>query len=155
MDIKLLRKEAQIPTLGSAAAAGYDLYAAIKPEVGPDGEFYAGQIEIPPHETRMIPTGIALAIPESFWGGIYARSGLATKQGLRPANCVGVVDADYRGEIFVALHNDTENYRYIYNGDRIAQLVFHPTARVIDGFKQVEELDSTDRGEGGFGSTGK
>ena len=155
MDIKLLRKEAQIPTLGSAAAAGYDLYAAIEDPMGPGGTRMAGSMEIPPHETRMIPTGIAIAIPENFWGGIYARSGLATKQGLRPANCVGVVDADYRGEIFVALHNDTENYRYIYNGDRIAQLVFHPAARVVDGFKQVEELDSTDRGSNGFGSTGK
>ena len=155
MDIKLLRKEAQIPTLGSAAAAGYDLYAAIEPQIGPDGNPYLAGFEIPPHETRMIPTGIAIAIPEGYWGGIYARSGLASKQGLRPANCVGVIDADYRGEIFVALHNDTNNYRYIYNGDRIAQLVFHPTVRPIDGFNQVEELDSTDRGSNGFGSTGK
>ena len=154
MDIKLLRKEAQIPTLGSAEAAGYDLYAALEPEIGPDGKFYMGQFEIPPHETRMIPTGIALAIPRGYWGGIYARSGLATKQGLRPANCVGVIDADYRGEIFVALHNDTNDYRYVYNGDRIAQLVFHPCVRV-DEFKQVEELDSTDRGDSGFGSTGQ
>lgn len=155
MDIKLLRKEAQIPTFGSAVAAGYDLYAAIEDSIGPGGTRMAGSIEIPPHETRMIPTGIAIAIPGGFWGGIYARSGLATKQGLRPANCVGVIDADYRGEIFVALHNDTDNYCYIYNGDRIAQLVFHPRVYVINGFKQVEELDTTDRGEGGFGSTGK
>lgn len=155
MNIKLLRKEAQIPTLGSAAAAGYDLYAAIEDFIGPDGGIYMGSIEIPPHETRMVPTGIAIAIHEGYWGGIYARSGLATKQGLRPANCVGVVDADYRGEIFVALHNDTNDYRYIYNGDRIAQLVFHQALRPVDGFKQVEELDSTDRGSNGFGSTGK
>ena len=155
MDIKLLRKEAQIPTLGSAAAAGYDLYAAIEDPMGPSGIPMTGSMEIPPHETRMIPTGIAIAIPKWHWGGIYARSGLATKQGLRPANCVGVVDADYRGEIFVALHNDTDSYRYIYNGDRIAQLVFHQVIRPINGFKQVEELDSTDRGSNGFGSTGK
>ena len=103
----------------------------------------------------MIPTGIAIAIPKGYWGGIYARSGLATKQGLRPANCVGVIDADYRGEIFVALHNDTNEFRYVYSGDRIAQLVFHPTVRPRDGFKQVEELDSTDRGNNGFGSIGK
>ena len=154
MDIKLLRKEAQIPTLGSADAAGYDLYAAIENSIGPGGTPMAGSIEIPPHETRMIPTGIAIAIPVGNWGGIYARSGLATKQGLRPANCVGVVDADYRGEVFVALHNDTDNYRYIYNGDRIAQLIFHSALRPVDGFKQVEELESTERGEGGFGSTG-
>lgn len=155
MDIKLLRKEAQIPTLGSAAAAGYDLYAAIEDFIGPDGQSYTGNIEILPHETRMIPTGIAIAIPENFWGGIYARSGLATKKGLRPANCVGVLDSDYRGEIFVALHNDTDEYRYVHSGDRIAQLIFHPTVRVMAGFKQVEELDSTDRGSNGFGSTGQ
>ena len=154
MDIKLLRKEAQIPTLGSAAAAGYDLYAALEPERDLNGVYMAGSMEIPPHETRLIPTGIALAIPAGYWGGIYARSGLASKKGLRPANCVGVIDADYRGEIFVALHNDTDYYHYIYNGDRIAQLVFHQCWH-IDGFEQVEELDSTDRGEGGFGSTGK
>lgn len=155
MDIKLLRKNAQIPTLGSAAAAGYDLYAAIEDSIGPGEIHMTGSIEIPPHETRMIPTGIAIAIPENFWGGIYARSGLATKQGLRPANCVGVIDADYRGEIFVALHNDTNSYHYIYSGDRIAQLVFHPTVRSTNGFEQVEELDSTDRGSNGFGSTGQ
>lgn len=154
MDIKFLREGAQMPTLGSVNAAGYDLYAAIPLEKGPAGNTVAGQIEIPPHETRMIPTGIALAINEGYWGGIYARSGLATKQGLRPANCVGVIDADYRGEIFVALHNDTDNYRYIYSGDRIAQLVFHQCWHV-DEFELVEELDTTDRGEGGFGSTGR
>ena len=155
MDIKLLRENAQMPALGSEDAAGYDLYAAIPLEKGPAGNTISGQIEIPSHETRMIPTGIAIAIPKGYWGGIYARSGLATKQGLRPANCVGVIDADYRGEIFVALHNDTNEFRYVYSGDRIAQLVFHPTVRPRDGFKQVEELDSTDRGSNGFGSTGK
>ena len=154
MDIKLLNENAQIPTLGSVNAAGYDLYAAIEDAIGPDGQAYTGVIEIPPHSNVMIPTGIALAIPEGYWGGIYARSGLASKQGLRPANCVGVIDADYRGEIFVALHNDTNDFRYIYSGDRIAQLVFHQCWHV-DKFEQVEELDSTDRGDGRFGSTGK
>jgi len=154
MDIKRLRKEAQIPTLGSINAAGYDLYAAIEEEIGPDGKHYTGQIQMPPHETRMIPTGLALAIPKGYWGGIYARSGLATKQGLRPANCVGVIDSDYRGEIFVALHNDTDNYHYVYGGDRIAQLVIHPCLHVEE-FKEVDELDATERGYGGFGSTGK
>lgn len=153
MDIKILREEAKIPTLGSEYAAGYDLYAAISLETDPAGDTVAGQIEIPPHETRMIPTGIAIAIPEGYWGGIYARSGLATKQGLRPANCVGVIDADYRGEIFVALHNDTNEFRYVYTGDRIAQLVFSMVGRV-DCWNPVEELPSTERGEGGFGSTG-
>ena len=155
MDIKLLRKNAQMPTLGSAAAAGYDLYAAMEDSIGPGGIFMVGSIEIPPHETRLVPTGLAIAIPEGYWGGIYARSGLATKQGLRPANCVGVIDADYRGEIFVALHNDTDGYRYIYTGDRIAQLVFHQIPWIKMEFNQVEELDSTNRGNGGFGSTGQ
>lgn len=153
MDIKFLRGNAQIPTLGSEVAAGYDLYAATELETYPDGDMRYETIEIPPHETRMIPTGIAMAIPEGYWGGIYARSGLATKQGLRPANCVGVIDADYRGEIFVALHNDTNDYRYVASGDRIAQLIFHQAARV-DFWNPVKELDVTDRGEGGFGSTG-
>lgn len=153
MDIKLLKDNARIPTLGSAAAAGYDLYAAMEDWIGPDGMPYKGQIEIPPHATCRIPTGIAIAIPEGYWGGIYARSGLATKQGLRPANCVGVIDADYRGEIFVALHNDSDDYRYVASGDRIAQLIFHQAERV-DFWNSVKELDITDRGEGGFGSTG-
>lgn len=155
MNIKFLRPNAKMPTLGSAYAAGYDLYAAIEDSIGPSGVCMAGSIEIPPHETRMVPTGIAIAIPAGYWGGIYARSGLATKQGLRPANCVGVIDADYRGEIFVALHNDTDNYRYIYSGDRIAQLVFHEIPWIKHYFTVVDELDATDRGEGGFGSTGK
>ena len=102
----------------------------------------------------MIPTGIAMAIPEGWWGGVYARSGLATKQGLRPANCVGVIDSDYRGEVFVALHNDTNDYRYVSTGDRIAQLIFHQVGRIAH-WNPVEDLDSTERGEGGFGSTGK
>jgi dUTP pyrophosphatase len=120
----------------------------------PDGSVDYAPIEIPPNETRLIPTGIAIAIPEGYWGGIYARSGLAAKQGLRPANCVGVIDSDYRGEIFVALHNDSNNYRYVNNGDRIAQLVFHQCWQA-DGWTVVEKLDTTDRGNGGFGSTGK
>ena len=155
MDIKILRKNAQIPTLGSAAAAGYDLYAAMEDSINPDGQPCLGSVEIPPHTTRMVPTGIALAIPNGYWGGIYARSGLATKKGLRPANCVGVIDRDYRGEIFVALHNDTDEYKYIYTGDRIAQLIFHQIPWINFTFNQVDELNSTDRNEGGFGSTGK
>lgn len=146
MYIKLLRENAQLPTLGSAQAAGYDLYAAFE-------DTMYGSMEIPPHETRMIPTGIAISIPQDFWGGIYARSGLATKQGLRPANCVGVIDSDYRGEIFVALHNDSNDYRYVCNGDRIAQLIIHSCCYHW-GWEVVDNLDPTERGKGGFGSTG-
>lgn len=153
MKIKLLRENARIPTLGSELAAGYDLYAAPSAEDGVDGNSVYPEIEVPPMSTVMIPTGIAIALPPQVWAGIYARSGLATKQGLRPANCVGVIDADYRGEIFVALHNDTNYFRYIKNGDRIAQLVLHHSIRTAD-WTVSEDLDETERGFGGFGSTG-
>ena len=139
IEISLLNDKAQLPHHSSTAAAGYDLYAA------EDATLYA-------NETRVIGTGLAMAIPEGYFGAIFARSGLATKQGLRPANCVGVVDSDYRGEIKVALHNDSEQIRSIKIGDRIAQIVFIPYARVC--FVEVNELDSTARGAGGFGSTG-
>jgi len=142
IDIKLLNDLAKVPTRGSKSAAGYDLYAAT-----------SSDCSIAPHETLKIGTGVAVAIPEGYFGAIYARSGLATKQGLRPANCVGVVDADYRGEVIVALHNDTNLTQYINAGDRIAQLVIQPYLNVE--FEEVNELDTTDRGEGGFGSTGK
>ena len=141
MDIKLLTPTATIPTKGSLAAAGYDLYAD-------------ETVVIPAGETRLVHTGIALAIPAHFWGGIYARSGLAAKRGLRPANCVGVIDADYRGEIMVAMHNDSHEVQLISHGDRIAQFVLAPVCEDPRGFEVVDELDSTDRGEGGFGSTG-
>ena len=97
--------------------------------------------------------GIAVAIPDGYFGGIYARSGLSSKEGLRPANCTGVVDADYRGEIKVALHNDSEDVRTIEPAQKIAQLVVQPFLSVT--FDEVLSLDETDRGEGGFGSTGK
>ena len=142
--VKKIRDNAILPTRGSAAAAGYDLYAA-------EGAF------IPAGKTVMIGTGLAMEIPKAFWGGIYARSGLATKQGLRPANCVGVIDADYRGEIKVALHNDSDSERIVQAGDRIAQLVFHPLLEIIledgEAWEVVDDLDATDRGDGGFGST--
>lgn len=142
--IKKLNKEAVIPMRGSAKAAGFDLYACL-------GEHEAKEIR--PHETQMVGTGLSIETPEGYFGAIFARSGLATKQGLRPANCVGVCDEDYRGEYIVALHNDSEETRYVQNGDRIAQLVFLP---YMDAeFEEVEELSETDRGEGGFGSTGK
>lgn len=141
INIKLLNEFAKIPTCGSALSAGFDLYAGIPSE-----------IIIEPHETVKVDTGISLAIPKGYFGAIFARSGLATKEGLRPANCVGVVDADYRGPIIVALHNDTNYTRSISAGERIAQLIILPCQYI--NFNVVDELDSTERGNGGFGSTG-
>ena len=140
--IKKLRENAQIPTRGSAAAAGYDLYACLEESV-----------TIAPHATAMIGTGLSVAVPEGYFGAVFARSGLAAKQSLRPANCVGVCDSDYRGEYIVALHNDGEVERVIENGERIAQLVVIPYLSVE--FDEVSELDETERGADGFGSTGK
>lgn len=144
MEIKLkkLNDSAKIPERGSDYAAGYDLFANISENV-----------EILPHETKIIGTGISCAVPEGYFGGVFARSGLSSKEGLRPANCVGVVDSDYRGEIKVALHNDSETPRTIVPNQKIAQFVVVPFLTVE--FQEVAELDSTDRGEGGFGSTGK
>lgn len=144
MDIKIkrIRPQAQLPTRGSAYAAGYDLYADIDQSV-----------EIKPHTTEKISAGIALEIPEGYFGGIYARSGLATKENLRPANCVGVIDADYRGPVTVALHNDSDQLRIVEPGERIAQLVIQPFLSV--SFIKTDTLSETVRGEGGFGSTGK
>ena len=141
MDIKLLNDLAKVPTRGSEYAAGYDLYAATNED-----------IIIRPHETKKIGTGIAMAIPEGYFGGIFARSGIATKQGLRPANCVGVVDSDYRGEVIVALHNDTNEDQIIPAGSRIAQLIIIEYRYVF--LNVVDELEDTERGSGGFGSTG-
>ena len=139
--VKLLDPRAKMPTYGSVDAAGADLYAVTD-----------ASIEVQPGETVLIHTGLAMAIPQGFVGLVYARSGLATKQGLAPANKVGVIDADYRGELMVALHNHSLETRTVEQGDRIAQLVIAPylTAQFI----QQEELDDTVRGEGGFGSTG-
>lgn len=132
---------AKEPTRGSAAAAGYDLYAAIK-----------DSIAIPAHSTIKIGTGLAFELPDSTFAAIFARSGLATKQGLRPANCVGVCDSDYRGEYIVALHNDTDLEQVVQPGDRIAQMILMPYIPML--FKEVESLENTERGNGGFGSTG-
>ncbi len=140
--IKKLDENATIPTYGSEFAAGADLYACT-------GEI----VSINPHETKLIHTGIAMEIPIGFAGLIYARSGIASKRGLAPANKVGVVDSDYRGEIMVALHNHSSEVQTIDNGERIAQLVIAPY--VTADFILSDELDDTDRGEGGFGSTGK
>lgn len=142
--IKLLNDTAIIPTLGSTDAAGCDLYANLAPE--------GGSVTIAPGTTCLIKTGIAMEIPEQNAGFIYARSGLASKRGLRPANCVGVVDSDYRGEIMVALHNDSKIVQVINHGERIAQMVISPYLR--PEFAVVNELDDTERGDGGFGHTG-
>lgn len=142
VQIKRLKDNAIIPTQGSVAAAGYDAYACLDHDV-----------EILPGKNAKIGTGIAVSIPEVTWLGIFARSGLATKEGLRPANCVGVVDADYRGEIIVAIYNDSLEAKIIHPGDRIAQLILLPKFNWY--IEEVEDLDDTDRGAGGFGSTGK
>lgn len=141
--IKKLYFDAVIPTQGSDQAAGYDLYAR-----GILGECAI----IQPHETRMIGTGIAMEIPNGYFGGIYPRSGLAAKSGLRPANCVGVIDSDYRGEIKVAIHNDSNTPKMVNDGDRIAQLIIQPYLNVE--FEETDELSDTERGSGGFGHSG-
>lgn len=139
--IKKLNANATVPTYGSEYAAGADLYACLD-----------GDVTIAPHATVLIPTGIAMELPIGYAGLIYARSGLATKKGLAPANKVGVVDCDYRGEVKVALHNHGEQPQTVACGERIAQLVIAPyiTAKFIE----CESLSETVRGEGGFGSTG-
>ena len=141
VEIKKLRPEAQLPTRGSQQAAGYDLHACL-----------SSDLAIAPGATVLVGTGLAFALPQGYFGGVFARSGLSVKQGLRPANCVGVCDSDYRGEYIVALHNDGTQARTINPGDRIAQLVVMPYLAVE--FNEVSELSDTKRGAGGFGSTG-
>ena len=142
INIKKLTESAVIPTYGTEYSAGADLYADTKENV-----------VIKAHETKLIKTGISLEIPEGYAGLIYARSGLASKKGLAPANKVGVIDADYRGEIMVALHNHTTEDKEISPQERIAQLVITPFLKV--DFNEVDNLSETVRGEGGFGSTGQ
>lgn len=142
IQIAKLKETAQIPTRGSEKAAGYDLYACLESE----------SVEIPPHSTVKIGTGLSIAIPDGYFGAVFARSGLAAKEGLRPANCVGVCDSDYRGEYIVALHNDSDTPKTVSNGSRIAQLVILPFLEAE--FCQTDSLDKTERGNGGFGSTG-
>ena len=142
INIKKLNESAIIPTKGSKQAAGYDLYACTK-----------SPIVIMPHNTVKVGTGLAIEIPDGYFSAIFARSGLATKQGLRPSNCVGVCDSDYRGEYIVALHNDTDEPQTINSMERIAQLIVMPYLAVE--FNEVNELNDTERGENGFGSTGK
>lgn len=139
--IKRLNDLAKIPTRGSDKAAGYDLYAATSYDIA-----------IEPHKTVLIGTGLSMTPPEGYFGAIFARSGIATKRGLRPSNCVGVCDEDYTGEYVVAMHNDTNEIQVVGAGERIAQLVFLPYINAE--FEEVDKLTETERGAGGFGSTG-
>lgn len=141
MNIKKIRENAIIPTYGTEFSAGADLYACILKEE-----------TLEPGETKLIPTGLAMEIPVGYGGFIYARSGLASKKGLAPANKVGVIDADYRGEVMVALYNQSNVSQTILPQERIAQLVIAPFLKVE--FQEVDELNETIRGDGSFGSTG-
>ena len=138
---KKLDPRATVPSYGSASAAGADLYALCD-----------GDVSILPGQAALIHTGIAVEIPEGYVGLIYARSGLATKRGLAPANKVGVIDADYRGELMVSLFNQSSSVQTVVSGERVAQLVITPFLQVE--FEEAEELSDTVRGVGGFGSTG-
>ena len=140
--VKILREGATLPTYGSGEAAGADLYACLTEAV-----------TIAPGTTAFIPTGFAMAVPKGCAGLIYARSGMACKFGLAPANKVGVIDSDYRGEILVALHNHSAETRTISHGERIAQMIITPV--LTPGYELADDLDDTARGQGGFGSTGK
>ena len=140
--VKILKWGARLPTYGSAEAAGADLYACL-----------TESMTIAPGETAFVPTGIALEVPKGCAGLIYARSGLACKRGLAPANKVGVVDSDYRGEIIVALHNHGQESQTIENGERVAQFVITPV--LTPAYEIAEDLSDTARNQGGFGSTGK
>jgi dUTP pyrophosphatase len=145
INIKKTDENAKIPTYGSEFAAGADLYAAIHNE--------ENKVEILPGETAFIDTGIVMEIPNGYVGLVYARSGLSCKQGLAPANKVGVIDSDYRGNIMVALYNQSNEVRTVSEGDRIAQIIIQPVEQF--GFKVTENLSNTVRGNGGFGSSGK
>nr|DAT08764.1 MAG TPA: dUTPase [Bacteriophage sp.] len=145
INIKKTDENAKIPTYGSVYAAGADLYAVIHNE--------ENRVEILPGETAFIDTGIVMEIPNGYVGLVYARSGLSCKQGLAPANKVGVIDSDYRGNIMVALYNQSNEIRIVSEGDRIAQIIIQPVEQF--GFKVTENLSNTVRGNGGFGSSGK
>ena len=140
--VKKLKENAILPTYGSAQAAGADLYACLDAD-----------LTIAPGETAFVPTGLAMELPLGYVGLIYARSGLACKRNLAPANKVGVIDSDYRGEFIVALHNHGKNPQTISHGERVAQLVITPVLNV--SFMEADELSDTQRAAGGFGSTGK
>lgn len=140
--LKLLRSDACVPTYGSTQAAGADLYACIE-----------SAVTIAPGDTAWIPTGVAMELPEGYAGLVYARSSLGTKRGLAPANKVGVIDSDYRGEIRVVLFNHSKQEQKIEPGERVAQLLITPV--ITPGFQVVDELVETERSDKGFGSTGK
>lgn len=140
--VKKLKENSILPTYGSAQAAGADLYACLDAD-----------LTIAPGETAFVPTGLAMELPLGYVGLIYARSGLACKRDLAPANKVGVIDSDYRGEFIVALHNHGKNPQTISHGERVAQLVITPVLNV--SFLEADELSNTQRAAGGFGSTGK
>lgn len=142
VEVKKLNEKAKIPFYATEGSAGSDLYACIEKE-----------IVIQPQETVLIPTGLAFAIPKGYVGLVYARSGMACKQGLAPANKVGIIDADYRGEVMVALYNQSKEEKKILPNDRIAQFIIAPY--IMADYEEVEQLDDTQRGTGGFGSTGK
>ena len=142
VNVKKLNENAVLPTYGSANAAGADIYACLD-----------APLTIAPHETVMVHTGLPMEVPEGYAGLIYARSGLACKRNLAPANKVGVVDSDYRGEFMIALHNHGTTSQTIEPKERIAQLVITPY--IVGQFEVVDELDTTERGAGGFGSTGR
>lgn len=142
MNIKRMDKRAILPTYGTKYSAGADLYALLDEN-----------LVIAPSETVLVHTGICMEIPTGLVGLVFARSGLATKKGLAPANKVGVIDSDYRGEIMVPLHNHTKEEKVIKHGERIAQIIFMPY--IMEQFDEVDELSETVRGEGGFGSTGR
>lgn len=143
MIVKVKRngETAILPTKATEGSAGFDLYADISEPV-----------VVRPHETVMLSTGIALEIPEGYFGAIYPRSGISTKRGLRLANCVGVIDSDYRGAVGVPIHNDTNESKYVQPYERVAQIVFQKCEPIE--IYEAEELSDTDRGVGGFGSTG-
>lgn len=141
LKVQKLNDLAILPTQGSTAAAGWDLYAAIKED-----------IILLPGETEKIGTGLSIEIPENYFGAIFARSGIATNNGIRPSNCVGVIDSDYRGEVIVALHNDSNFDFKIIPNMRIAQLIIIPYLSIE--INEVQSLNTTSRGAGGFGSTG-
>ena len=142
INIKKLYENAIIPTRGSDEAAGYDLYAHLDSD----------KVELKPGETLMVGTGIALEIPTGYFGAIFARSGIAAKRNLRPADCVGVIDSDYRGEIKVPLYNDSNVNQSLDNKERVAQIVIMPYLNVT--FNEVDTLSESNRDQGGFGSTG-
>ena len=140
--VKILREGAILPAYGSAEAAGADLYACLE-----------APVTIEPGKTAFIPTGIAMAVPVGCAGLIYARSVLAIKRGLAPANKVGVIDSDYRGEILVALHNHGAEAQTVEHGERVAQMVITPV--LTPAYEVADSLSETERNAGGFGSTGK